>query len=181
MNKLTKITLFILAFLVFLILVISLYATSKKDSYDISMMKEVEVEDILDMFQSGKTYVLLVGSSDCDVCAGLIPSMAEAQKEHNYITQYLDIMKVDFSSSAWQELVKKLDMKSEQTLSDDAKGEKITETYGYFLDNYAMAPTVIIIKGGKQTGGFIGGGVDEQDLIDWLGVKIKDDEKSAND
>lgn len=182
MNKFTKITLIFLSFIVCFILVIVLCNLPKKEPYDISMMKEVNVNDILEMFDSGETCVLLIGSEDCDVCARLLPTMARAQKELNYITKYLDIMKVDFDSEAWKTLIQKFDMKSEQTISNDSSGEKVTETYGYFLDTYAMAPTVIIIKDGMQTGGFIGGGVDEEDLIGWLRVKIKDnkEEQSTN-
>ena len=53
-------------------------------------------------------------------------------------------------------LIKKLSMKSTQTLNESDEGETVTETYGYFLDNYGFTPTVIISKSGKQEAGFIG-------------------------
>ena len=36
------------------------------------------------------------------------------------------------------------------------EGEKVTESYGYFLDEYGFTPTVIVSKSGKQEAGFIG-------------------------
>lgn len=173
MDKLTKIVLSVLGVItaIVVIIVIIVNIPKKNKDYDISMMHEVDVENVLTMFEDGGTYVVMVGSDTCDVCARLLPKMAEAQKELNYVTQYVDLLEIDFDSSAWQALSSKLDMKSTQAISEDGTGPKVTNTYGYFLENYGMAPTVIIIKGGKQTGGFIGG-VDQTDLIGWLKVKI---------
>lgn len=172
MDRFTKVVLSIVSILVLVIIIIVLIATSNKENdYDISMMKEVDVAGILDMFEDKGTYVLLMGSETCDVCKRLIPKMAEAQKELNYTTRYIDILSIDFESSTWAELEKKLDMKSTQTTTEDGTGEEITESYGYFIKNYAFAPTVIIIKDGKQTGGFIGG-VEQDELISWLREKI---------
>ncbi len=173
MDKLTKIVLSVLGVItaIVVIIVIIVNIPKKNKDYDISMMHEVDVEDVLEMFEDGGTYVVMIGSDTCDVCTRLLPKMAEAQKELNYVTQYVDLLSIDFDSPAWEALASKLDMKSTQAVSEDGKGPKVTNTYGYFLENYGMAPTVIIIKGGKQTGGFIGG-VDQTDLIGWLKVKI---------
>lgn len=173
MDKLTKIVLSVVAIVIILVIVLVIIVNipRKNENYDISMMHEVTVNDILEMFEDGGTYVVMMGSDTCDVCERLLPKMAEAQKELNYITQYIDVLSIDFSSEEWKALASKLDMKSSQVIGETNKGDKVTNTYGYFLENYGMAPTVIIIKGGKQTGGFIGG-VDQTDLIGWLKVKI---------
>ncbi|MBE6148849.1 MAG: hypothetical protein E7167_05135 [Firmicutes bacterium] len=172
MNKLSKIFLAIIIALIFIIFVLAI--SNKKDDeveYDISMMNEVNVNDVLDMFDSKKTYVLYVGRKSCDVCVDMLPALNAAQKKNNYITQYLDIEKVDRSSSQWYDLVDKLTMKSTQTTTEDGSGEEITESYGYFLHNYGFTPTIIVIKDGKQTAGSIGGS-EPQLLIDWLTNKV---------
>ena len=176
MDKLTKIVLSILGVLISLVILLVIVLNLPKnnkvdDEYDISMFHEVRVEDILGMFEDGGTYVVMVGSKRCDVCARLLPKMAEAQKELNYITQYLDIFSINFDGNAWKALAQKLNMKSTQAISENQSGRQETNTYGYFIENYMMAPTVFIIKDGKQTGGFIGG-VDTTDLIGWLSIKL---------
>lgn len=173
MNKLSKILLGVVVLLV-LIIVIILFSIKKgepKDVYDVSMMKEVTPSDILEMFTSKKTYVLYIGWKDCDICYELLPALKEAQIQLNYTTQYLDIEKVDMQTEEWSKLVNKLSMKTTQTISEDGKGEAVTESYGYFLNTYGFTPTIIIIKDGKQTGGFIGNKTTE-DLISWLKEKI---------
>lgn len=173
MDKFTKIVLSVMAVVIAIVVIVVIIVNipRKNENYDISMMHEVTVSDILEMFEDGGTYVVMMGSDTCDVCERLLPKMAEAQKELNYITQYIDVLSIDFTSDEWKALSSKLDMKSSQAISEDNRGDKITNTYGYFLENYGMAPTVVIIKDGKQTGGFIGG-VDQTNLIGWLKVKI---------
>lgn len=173
MDKLTKIVLSVLGVVIAIVVIVVIIVNipRKNEDYDISMMHEVSVEDVIEMFEDGGTYVVMVGRDTCDVCTRLLPKMAEAQKELNYVTQYLDLLSINFKSDEWEVLASKLDMKSTQAISEDGSGPKVTNTYGYFIEKYGMAPTVIIIKGGKQTGGFIGG-VDQTDLIGWLKVKI---------
>lgn len=173
MNKVSKIFLGIIIVLVFIIFAIVISNSNKENEvdYDISMMNEVTVKDILEMFDSKKTYVLYVGRKSCDVCVDMLPALKAAQKKNNYITQYLDIEKVDRSSEEWYDLVDKLTMKSAQTTTEDGSGEEITETYGYFLHHYGFTPTIIVIKNGKQTAGSIGGS-EPQLLIDWLTNKV---------
>ena len=174
MNKLSKGFLAIIFILLFIILVLILGNNKKEDNtkYDISMMKTVTVEDVLEMFESKDTYVLFVGRESCEVCVDILPALKEAQIQNNYITQYLDIEKVDRQSEKWYELVDKLTMKSTQTLTEDGTGEEVTDTYGYFLHEYGFTPTIVVIKDGKQIAGSIGGSEKEL-LIDWLSAKVK--------
>lgn len=143
--------------------------TTDTSTYDVSTMHEVSVTDTNSMFTSKKTYVLFVGRSSCSVCESLLPTLKEAQIENNYITQYLDITKIDRSSAEWKTLVNNLDIKTTASISEtdetDAKNE--TNTYGYFLDTYGFTPTVIIISNGKQVDGFIGNKT-LSDMNSWL-------------
>lgn len=175
MDRFTKIFLGVIFSFVVVILLVVLIATrpSKGEKeYDVSSMKIVTVQEIKEMFDDKGTYVLMFGEKTCEVCQKLLPKMVEAQKELNYTTRYIDILSIDFETNSWKAVEKLLDMKSTQTISEDGSGDTETNTYGYFLSNYAFAPTVVIIKDGKQVGGFIGG-VAEEDLIPWLKVKIK--------
>ena len=103
----------------------------------------------------------------------MLPELQEAQKENNYITQYLDIEKVEFDSEEWQELVSKLTLQSTQSVKEDGSGDKVTETYGYFLDNYGFTPTIIVIKNGKQEAGHIGR-FSDTNFKTWIKDKIGD-------
>lgn len=141
------------------------------DEYDVSMMNEVSVSDILEMFDSKKTYVLYVGRKSCSVCIHMLKDLQDAQKQNNYITQYLDIEKVEFNSEEWQKLISKLTLQSSQSVKEDGSGEKVTETYGYFLDNYGFTPTIIVIKDGKQEAGHIGK-FNDTDFNTWIKEKI---------
>ena len=171
MSKFTKTFLVIVTSILLIVILIAL-VKNKSQKYDVSMMNSVTVKDVLDMFDSKKTYVLFVGRKSCDVCIDILPALQESQIKNNYITQYLDIEKVDRNSDDWYELVSRLTMKSTQTLTEDGSGKEVTETYGYFLHNYGFTPTIVIIKEGKQSGGSIGGS-DHKILVDWLTNKIK--------
>lgn len=176
MSKQVKILLPVILAAAALITMMIYFAPNKEEEngYDVSMMNEVNVEDILDMFESGKTYVVFVGRKGCSVCEKILPALEEAQKKNNYITQYLDLTKVDRSSEDWEKLVGRLIMRSTQTLGANGEGEEVTETYGYFLHYYGFTPTLIVIKDGKQTAGFIGG-APKDELVAWLTTKINGD------
>ena len=171
MSKFTKVFLIIITVLLSIIVMIGIIKTDN-NKYDVSMMNEVTVKDVLDMFYSKKTYVLYIGREGCSVCGDILPALREAQIKNNYITQYLDIEKVTRSGNDWNDLVSLLSMKSTQTLTENGTGKEITETYGYFLHNYGFTPTIVIIKDGKQTGGSIGGS-DHDILVEWLTNKVK--------
>lgn len=129
---------------------------SEDTEYDVSMMHQVGVEDVLDMFDDNKTYVLYIGRETCSVCYDLLPVLQEAQLNNNYITQYLDITEVDRSSDSWKELVDLLDKETTTTLDEEGVSEEVTDTFGYFLDTKGFTPCTIIIQNGKQAGGFFG-------------------------
>lgn len=154
-DKLFKILIFI-TIMVFINLVLNSLLFSKikngnKDNkYDVSMMKSVSVNDILGMFDDQKTHVLYIGRGSCKLCVTLLPVLKTAQIDLNFITSYIDITEIDRTNPAWDELVKKLDMK----ILDTASNEK--QTFGYFLNKKGYTPCVIVIANGKQKSGFFG-------------------------
>ena len=131
-------------------------AAENETEYDVSMMHTVGVSDILDMFDTGNTYVLYIGRETCDVCYDLLPVLQEAQIKHNYITQYLDISDVDRSGENWLNLVELLDRETTTTIDEEGIGEKVTDTFGNFINERGFTPCVVIIRDGKQAGGFFG-------------------------
>lgn len=162
-NKEFKKTHFLMYIIMFMILIVGILCLvnacdNKKENseYDVSMMHQVGVEDVLDMFEDNKTYVVYIGRETCSVCYDLLPVLQKAQINNNYITQYLDITEIDRSSDNWQELVKLLDKTTTTTMDEEGNSEEVTETFGYFLDKKGFTPCTIIIKNGKQVGGFFG-------------------------
>jgi len=153
------------------IILLTIVLIGENKNYDISTMNEVTTNDVIKMFESNKTYVLFVGRKNCDLCLDMIDTLKIAQIKLNFTPQYLDITKVDRTSSNWKEIVDKLTLLSTQTLTEDGSGEKVTESYGFFLDKYGFTPTVIVIKNGMQSAGFIGKAKTE-DFINWLSEKL---------
>ncbi len=160
----------IMALIVLLLIICCVNGCSKKDSksdYDVSMMREVSVGDTLDLFKNDDTYVLYIGRQTCDICNDLLPKLQTAQRDNNYITQYLDISKIDRDGDNWKELVELLNVETDQTLTSDGSGESTKNTFGYFLNEKGFTPCVIIISNKKMVAGFFG---DKEltTLEDWL-------------
>lgn len=138
-----------------------------KEDYDVSMMREVSVDDTLKLFNKNDKFVLYIGRNSCDICYELLPKLQTLQKENNYITQYLDLSKVDRSGSNWEKLIRLLDIKTTNIVVEDGKEKEVNETFGYFLDKKGFTPCVIIISNGKMVAGFFGD-KDEVTFEDWL-------------
>lgn len=118
-------------------------------NYDVSMMHEVNVAGAIKLFGQKGTYVLYIGRADCGACVNYLPSLQDAQAKFGYTTQYLDLNKIDFSSSDYDKLKEKLDIDYTMTVS----GEEKTETFGTWM---GYTPMTIIIKDGKMVDGKIG-------------------------
>lgn len=139
-----------------------------KNDYDISMMNEVSVSDVLNMFEDEKTYVLYIGRETCGVCKTVLPNLQSAQENLNYTTQYLDITKADRDSSDWAKLETLLDVKTTINVTNsDGENEAKTESYGYFIGTYGYTPTLIIIDNNKMVAGHIGN-ISLEELESWL-------------
>jgi len=140
----------------------------QKNEYDVSMMNEVNVNDILKMFEDGKSYVLYIGRSTCASCKIILPYLQVAQSDLGYVTQYLDITKTDRNSNEWKKLENLLDI--ETTLSytkDNGEKELKTDTYGFFIGERGYTPSLIIINKNEMVAGHIGV-LELSELKDWL-------------
>lgn len=143
---------------IILILCIYLGLSLTTNKYDISKMNEVSVKETLDLFEKDETSLIFFGRESCSVCEKLLPILNEAQINNDIKINYIDITKVDRTSTSWETLVSKLDIKTSATLSETSndEAEVVSETYGYFIDNYGFTPMIVMIKDGEQKAGFIG-------------------------
>lgn len=143
---------------IILILCIYLGLSLITNKYDISKMNEVSVKETLDLFEKDETSLIFFGRESCSVCEKLLPILNEAQINNDIKINYIDITKVDRTSTSWETLVSKLDIKTSATLSETSndEAEVVSETYGYFIDNYGFTPMIVMIKDGEQKAGFIG-------------------------
>ena len=133
---------------------------SSSSDYDVSQMKEVDVDDALALFDEEGTHVLYIGRSTCSVCVQFVPVLNEVQEELDFKTNYLD---VDAISSIWaknktdaaeemynqvKRLTDKLDIEA------SANGE--TDTLGNLFISKGFTPALVVIKDGKVVEGFFG-------------------------
>ncbi len=133
---------------------------SSSSDYDVSQMKEVDVDDALALFDEEGTHVLYIGRSTCSVCVQFVPVLNEVQEDLDFKTNYLD---VDAISSIWaknktdaaeemynqvKRLTDKLDIEA------SANGE--TDTLGNLFISKGFTPALVVIKDGKVVEGFFG-------------------------
>lgn len=133
---------------------------SSSSDYDVSQMKEVDVDDALALFDEEGTQVLYIGRSTCSVCVQFVPVLNEVQEDLDFKTNYLD---VDAISSIWaknktdaaeemynqvKRLTDKLDIEA------SANGE--TDTLGNLFISKGFTPALVVIKDGKVVEGFFG-------------------------
>lgn len=126
MNKVNKIILFLIIILLLGVVLISSLGKDESDEYvapstpmfNVSAFNEIMPTDI-DNFKKNKVYVVFMGSEDCLFTRKMIPVLENAQKEFDFVSQYINIKEViDLSQNKIvneDELnyLKELDIKSE--------------------------------------------------------------------
>lgn len=110
--------------------------TETNEDYDVSMMNSVNMNQLLDLFDSKETQVVYLGRSTCGYCVKFLPVLQQAQKDYGYTTNYLDITTVSDEEVA--------------KLKDKDNDEKFLE------ENYGSTPMVILVKGGKMVDTWVG-------------------------
>lgn len=124
--------------------------------YDVSALKEVHLNDVVDMVESKKEVVLLVGRDTCSFCASFLPHVVKAQTELEFTTKYVNLLDVNFSEDSLQKFLTYLNV------SVDEKGEKKE-----FKDLFGETPMFILFRDGKMIDGFVGY-KSYEDLISFL-------------
>lgn len=105
-------------------------ATEENTEYDVSMMKEVKVDEFKEVAESKKIQVVYIGRPTCGYCVKFLPTLQKAQKEYKYKTVYLDITNV--ASQEDQEKILAYD-------NDE----------GFLKENFGSTPMVLLMKDGK--------------------------------
>ena len=165
----------ILGFVILGILIIGLYfkdgvstnnnnlnngSNSSTESYDVSKMNEVDVDEALALFEEDGTHVMYIGRSGCTYCRQFVPVLNQVQEELNFTTNYLN---VDTFSKIWstnltseaKELKEKVqELTDKFTVEASANGET-GELGDLFIEN-GFTPVLIVIKDGKVVEGFFG-------------------------
>ena len=125
---------------------------SSSSDYDVSQMKEVDVDDALALFDEEGTHVLYIGRSTCSVCVQFVPVLNEVQEDLDFKTNYLDVNAFTNNWSAAKEDLEPLTNKMDiEASANDKKG-----TLGELFVNYGYTPALVIIKDGKVVEGFFG-------------------------
>lgn len=121
----------------------------ESSDYDVSMMNSLNLDDLIKLFDKKDTYVVYLGRANCSACVSFLPTLQDMQSKYDYTTQYLDIRTVDTTSSNFETLKEKLNVK--KTIK--VNGEEKTDAYGNF---YGYTPMVFIIRNGKFVDGIVG-------------------------
>ena len=104
--------------------------------YDVSMMNNVDMDKLLDLFDSKENQVVYLGRETCGFCVQFLPVLQQAQEEYGYTTNYLDITTV--TTEDVNKLLKK---------DNDEK---------FLEENYGSTPMVLIVKNGKLVDTWVG-------------------------
>ncbi len=109
---------------------------TENTEYDVSMFNTVDVDKVIDLYDSKKTEVIYLGRSTCGYCVKFLPMLQEAQDTYGYTTNYLDITTV--SSDEKDELLKH---------DNDEK---------FLAENYGSTPMVLLVKDGEIKDTWVG-------------------------
>lgn len=167
----------ILGFVILFILIVGLYfkngetttnnnttggSSSSTTDYDVSKIKQVNIEESIKLFDEKGTHVLYIGRETCSVCKQFVPILNEVQEDLNFTSYYLD---VDTFADIWnskkadttevKELLKKVEnLTDKMTIEATANGE--TGTLGELFIENGFTPALVVIQDGKVVEGFFG-------------------------
>jgi len=132
--------------------------------YDVSMMKSLNIDEVIALFDTKETHVVYIGRAGCPHCVNYLPTLQRAQEEFNYVT-----IKVVADSPENQDRESHAKLRDLLTMSYTMETHNGTETktFGEFFYEYGYVPTTFIIKDGKMADGFIGGR-DFNDFVSFL-------------
>ena len=113
-------------------------------AYDVSRFTSLTPQQITQKIKSGEQFVLYIGREGCAYCKKVLPHLQKAQVNYKYTTIYLDIDKVDISSSEYKEMASFLNII--KTVNNE------TKEFGQFQ----YTPMIAVISSGKMIDGMIG-------------------------
>lgn len=105
-------------------------------NYDVSMFKEVTMDEAIDLFDSKETKLIYIGRATCGYCIQFLPALQQAQTEYGYQTYYYDMDKLT---------------------SEDSKKILEKDNEDKFLGkNFTATPMVLLVKNGKLQDTWVG-------------------------
>lgn len=104
--------------------------------YDVSMFKEVSMDEVIDLFDSKDAKVIYIGRATCGYCVKFLPMLQQAQDEYGYQTYYYDMDKL--------------------TDEDRQKILKKDNEDGFLEENFTATPMVLVVKDGELIGPWVG-------------------------
>ena len=122
--------------------------------HDVSMMKTLNINEIVALFDTEDTHVVYTGRATCPACVQFIPILQRAQKEFNYTTVFVD---GDIQSNRERGALARLRDLLPIDYTMRIEGELETRTFGEWYYQVGYTPTTFIIRDGKMVDGFIGG------------------------
>lgn len=110
--------------------------TETSSEYDVSMMNTVDMDGLLELFNSSETQVVYLGRATCGYCVQFLPTLQQAQSDYGYTTNYLDITTVSDS-----DVTRLLEKDNDE---------------GFLAENYGATPMVFLVKDGKMVDTWVG-------------------------
>lgn len=118
---------------------------NEKIEYDTRPFNIVDNKKALELFESKKPQMLVIGKKTCSASKELLPSLVIAQTTGKYKTNYLELTDLKKGSEDYNKLLELLDYEYQK----DGETKPFSEYMG-------ATPMVIVIKDNKMVYGYLG-------------------------
>ena len=99
--------------------------TGDEAEYDVSMFEEINVEQLINLYNGEEKSLIYIGRPTCGYCVAFLPSLQQAQEELGYKTYYYDLTNVTEDEYA-----------------------QITGLNAFMAENFGYTPMVIVVQNG---------------------------------
>lgn len=117
---------------------------------------EVDLDEVMEMINAKKGFVLYVGYTGCQACEKYSPILKRVQSQNEVDTYYLDYKSIDKKSKEWKTLTNKIDVEQKLTISKDGEKVTIDDKIGNIMKEHGYTPVTIVFENGKCVNAHIG-------------------------